>query len=184
MRRDPEATPTPSHAILRPAQPYDLATPGTPTGILAVARAAEQGASLRPPGGWRHRATFALAASNDAESAVVASLVLRLVGDLPGRPRRAWVAYVRRTDAAGTVRWVPNGAALLDNGDVERPMRVIGVEELKAILRGEEWTPPAPRPPALTVPCPTCGGPLRITNAGVPYANHRCTPTKTTEGRS
>jgi hypothetical protein len=169
---DPGPGPAPAYAILRPAQPYDLTTPGTPAGIIAVARAAEAG------GVWQHRATFALAAANDAESAVVASLCLRLQADLPGRPRRAWVAYAR-TAAGG---WRPNGAALLDSA-AERPMRVIGIEELKATLRGEPWAPPPPRTPPVTVPCPTCSGPLRLTNAGKPYANHRCEKTQT-EGRS
>ncbi len=170
----------PGPVILRADQPYDLTTPGTPQGIIAVARAAEQGATLPPPGGWSHRATFALAQTPDGAE-VIASLCLRLVGDLPGRPRRAWVAYVR--DEAGG--WRPNGAALLDSA-AERPMRVIGIEELKATLRGEVWMPPvkAPPSPALTVPCPTCGRPARLTGAGKIYASHKCTTSGTTEGRS
>jgi len=74
----PPAAP-PGWAILRAAQPYDLATPGTPRGILDLARAAEAG------GGWRHGATLALAMSADGAQ-VVASLCLRLVGDVPPPP--------------------------------------------------------------------------------------------------
>lgn len=163
--------PPPPYAILRPAQLYDLATPGTPAGILAVARAAAQA------GGWRTVATFALAV--DPAGVVVASLALRLCGDLPGRPRRAWVVYARQ--AAGG--WTSRGAALLDHA-AERTVRPLGIEELKATLRGEPWTPPAPRPPAPTVPCPSCGASVRLTGAGKIYANHRCTTTTGTEGRS
>lgn len=163
--------PAAPYAILRPAQLYDLATPGTPAGILAVARAAQQG------GGWRTVATFALAA--DPAGVVVASLALRLCGDLPGRPRRAWVVYARQ--AAGG--WESRGASLLDHG-AERTVRPVGIEELKATLRGDTWVPPAPRPPAPTVPCPSCGAPARLTGAGKIYANHRCATTTGTEGRS
>lgn len=170
----------PQWAILRPAQPYDLATPGTPAGILDVARAAAQGALLPPPGGWQHRATFALAAgSSGMQGDVVASLALRLTGDLPGRPRRAWVAYAR--DGAS---WKPNGAGLLDAGDVERPVRTIGILELKAMLRGEVYVPPPPRagPPRLR--CPTCDKVTPFsTTTWRPYTRHRCVATHT-EGRS
>lgn len=162
--------------ILRAARPYNLDTPGTPLGIRAVARAADQGASLPPPGGWRHRAMFALA--EDVDGAIMASLSLRLAGDVPGRVRRAWVAYVR-TEAGG---WADNGSALLDHGDVEHPLRPIGLEPLKAMLRGEIWTP---SPPALvfSVPCPTCGRPAKLTGVGKIYANHKCENTQV-EGRS
>jgi len=175
------APPAP-YAILRPAQPYDLTTPGTPAGLLAVARAAEAGAALPPPGGWRHRATFALASTPDGAE-IVASLCLRLVGDLPGRPRRAWVAYVRTENAAGEVSWKPNGAALLDP-EAERPMRVIGIEELKATLRGEQWRPPPPRPGPPRMRCFTCDAVTAFsTKTWRPYARHRCDPTHV-EGRS
>lgn len=165
--------------ILRAAMPYDLATPGTPQGIKMLAAAAERGAPLPPPGGWRHRATFALA--EDTDRRIVASLCLRLSGDLPGRVRRAWVGYAR-AEGGG---WAPSGAALLDHGDTERPLQLIGIEPLKAMLQGEVWVPP---PPALvfSVPCPTCGRPARLTGVGKIYASHRCDGTfrQMVEGRS
>lgn len=170
-------TPLPRPVILRAAQPYDLATPGTPQGIRAVAAAAERGASLPPPGGWRHRATFALAEGTDG--GIVASLALRLTGDLPGRIRRAWVAY-ERTEGGG---WVPSGAGLLDHGDTAHPLRPIGIDPLKAMLAGEVWTPPAPAL-VFSVPCPTCGKPAKLTGAGKIFANHRCETAGHTEGRS
>ena len=177
------AAPAP-YVILRRAQPYDLSTPGTPAGLLAVARAADAGALLHPPGGWRYVATFALASPADpAGGDVVASLCLRLTGDLPGRPRRAWVAYVRAVDGAGRVAWKPNGAALLDP-EAERPVRVIGIEELKATLRGEVWVPPAPRPGPPRLQCQGCD---RVTPFSTttwrPYTRHRCVPAQS-EGRS
>lgn len=167
-----------AHVILRAAQPYDLATPGTPLGITAVARAADEG------GVWRYIATFALAMPAGGEpDAVVASLALRLAGDEGGRARRAAVVYVRRTAADGRSRWEPHGSAvLLDSADAERPVRPVGVEELKAILRGRPWAPPPPRL-TYTVPCPTCRQPARLTSAGQIYASHRC-DTKHVEGRS
>lgn len=162
--------------ILRAAVAYDLATPDTPQGIRAVAAAAERGATLPPPGGWRHRATFALAENTD--EGIVASLCLRLNGDLPGRVRRAWVAYARGEGGG----WEPQGAALLDHGDTAQPLRQIGIEPLKAMLQGEVWVPP---PPALvfSVPCPTCGRPAKLTGVGKIYANHKCENTQV-EGRS
>lgn len=175
------APPAPPFVILRPAAPYDLATPGTPLGIVQVARAAEQGATLAPPGGWRHWAALAVATTPDG-ARTVATLALRLTGDLPGRTRRAWIAY-QRTDAGG---WRSSGAGMLDTGAPTAsgwPARPIGIEELKATLRGEVWVPPAPPQPAYTVPCPTCKQPTRITNAGKIYANHRC-ETAHVEGRS
>lgn len=170
-------SPEPRWAILRPAQPYDLATPGTPGGILEVARAAAHG------GVWRARATFALAASPDGAE-IVASLCLRLAGDLPDRPRRAWVVYVRAEGGAAPATWKPNGAGLLDVGDPARPLRTIGINELKATLRGEEWRPPPPRPGPPRMRCYTCDKPTPFsTTTWRPYTRHRCDPTHV-EGRS
>ena len=179
------ATPLqPEYRILRRAQPYDLATPGTPAGILAVARAAAEG------GLWSYTAHFALAQlvvpPKDGGDGVAASLSLRLAADLPERPRRAWVMYVRRVQPdTGRSAWGPppggSSAALLDAG-AERPVRPVGIEELKATLRGEVWTPPAPRT-TWTVPCPQCGGTVRLTAAGKLFASHRC-DSKKVEGRS
>lgn len=171
----------PAYAILRPAQPYDLATPGTPSGIVDVARAADAGALLPAPGGWRHRATFALAA--DAAGRIVASLCLRLEGDLADRPRRAWVTYVRSEDDDGAVAWRPNGAAMLDAERSPSP-KLIGINELKALLRGEVWTPPPPRPGPPKLRCYGCD---RVTAYSTttwrPHTRHRCESTQT-EGRS
>lgn len=165
------APPAPAYRVLRPAQPYDLATPGTPAGILAVARAADEG------GAWAYLATLALA--EEAETGeVVASLALRLRCDR--EQRRAWVQYVRTKGGA----WSPSapgglgGAALLDGGRV----RPVGIEELKAIVRGQPWTPPAPRT-VYTVPCPVCQQPAKLTAGGKIFANHRC-EAKHVEGRS
>lgn len=168
----------PQWAILRPAQPYDLATPGTPAGILDVARAAELG------GAWCHRATLAVAASVDG-GRVVASLALRLTGDLPGRARRAWVVYARAEDGTtGAVTWKPNGAGLLDAGDPARPVRPIGINELKCILQGKEWASPPPRPGPPHMRCYICDKPTPFsTTTWRPYARHRCDPTHM-EGRS
>jgi hypothetical protein len=174
--------PPPPFAILRPAQPYDLATPGTPLGILAVARAADVGEV------WRYSATFALAvaAAPKTGDGVLASLALRLNADAPGRSRRAWVVYLRRADPeTGRSSWSAGsegGAALLDTADAVRPIRPIGVEELKATLRGETWASPPPRV-VYTVPCPTCKAPARLTGDGRIYGNHKC-DLKHTEGRS
>jgi hypothetical protein len=172
------ATPAePRWAILRPAQPYDLSTPGTPGGILDVARAAAAG------GVWQARATFALAASPDGTE-IVASLCLRLAGDLPGRQRRAWAVYVRAEGGAAPAVWKPNGAGLLDAGDPARPLRTIGINELKATLRGEEWRPPPPRPGPPRLRCYTCDKPTPFsTTTWRPYARHRCDPAHV-EGRS
>lgn len=187
------ATPAPpaaAYTILRPAQPYDLATPGTPRGILDVARAAEEG------GIYRHSAAFALAASTDGAD-VVASLSLRLTGDLPGRVRRAWVVYVRRQGADGAVRWAPHGAALLDAGappvlreqeegppvEVRRVMRLVNIGELTAELRGVPYVPPPPRPGPPRLACYTCDKVTPFsTSTWRPYTRHRCTTA--TEGRS
>jgi hypothetical protein len=172
----------PAFAILRPAQAYDLATPGTPLGILAVARAADVG------GVWRYSARFALAvaAAPKAGDGVLASLALRLNADTPDRTRRAWVVYLRRADPeTGRSSWSAGsdgGAALLDTADAARPVRAIGVEELKATLRGEPWAPPPARV-VYTVPCPTCKAPARLTGDGRIYSNHKCDP-KHVEGRS
>lgn len=170
--------PPAAYVVLRPAQPYDLATPGTPAGILAVARAALQGPD------WTPRATFALAASSDGGD-VVASLALRLTGDLPGRVRRAWVVYVRREREDGTVSWAPGGAGLLDAGDPLRPLRPIGVEELKAVLQGKPWSPPPPRPAAPKMQCQGCDKVVSFAlSTWRPYTSHKCITTSGTEGRS
>lgn len=164
--------------VLRPALPYDLATPGTPIGIRSLARAAAAGAHLPPPGGWQHRATFALAV-DDSGAEVIASLCLRLIGDLPDRPRRAWVAYVRSEEGG----WQSSGAALIDHGDPERPLRMVGVEELKAMLRGEVWAPPERDVPMLQ--CQGCDRVVRFSmTSWRPYSNHRCDTAVRTEGRS
>lgn len=169
------AGPPPAYAILRPAQPYDLATPGTPAGILTLAAAAA--------GRWRTEARFALAASVE-DGAVVASLALRLTDDSPGRQRRAWAVYVRTEDPeTGESSWKPAGAGLLDPGDPTRPLRPIGVNELKAVLRGEVYVPPPPRagPPRLA--CQECDRATPYsTKTWRPYTRHRCAPR--TEGRS
>lgn len=168
--------PAPAYTILRPAQPYDLATPGTPRAVLDVAKAAAAG------GVYACTCTFALAA--DAAGGMVASLALRFADDLPGRPRRAWVVYVRAEDEGGAVAWRPNGAALLDGADAGRPMRQLGVTELKAVLAGVPYVPLAPRPAAPKLQCQTCD---KITSFSVstwrPYARHRC-ETRQSEGRS
>lgn len=170
------APPAPAYTVVRPAQPYDLATPGTPRAVLDVAKAASAG------GVYACMCTFALAA--DAAGGVVASLALRFAGDLPGRPRRAWVVYVRSADEDGAVTWKPNGAALLDATDPGRPMRQLGVTELKAVLAGVPYVPPVPRPAAPKLQCQTCD---KITSFSIstwrPYARHRC-ETKQSEGRS
>lgn len=178
LDRGSTAPPPAAYVVLRPAQPYDLSTPGTPAGILAVARAALQGMD------WTPRATFALATSADGTE-VVASLALRLLGDLPGRQRRAWVAYVRRQAEGGAAAWRPAGAGLLDAGDVARSLRPIGVEELKAMLRGVPWCPPPPRPAAPKLQCQDCDKVVPFAlSTWRPYASHRCVTTTGTEGRS
>lgn len=182
--------PAAAYTILRPAQPYDLATPGTPRGILDVARAADEG------GIYRHSAAFALAASTDGTD-VVASLSLRLSADLPGRVRRAWVVYIRRQGEDGAVRWAPNGAALLDAGapvelraeedgrliEVARVLRLVNIGELTAELRGVPYVPPPPRPGPPRLRCYTCD---RVTPFSTktwrPYTRHKCATT--IEGRS
>lgn len=179
----------PEYAILRPAQPYDLETPGTPAGLLDVARAARQGAHLPPPGGWRYDARFALAQHTAAADPgdVVASLSLRLTGDLPAGPRRAWVAYVRRVDPeTGASKWAPNGAAIIDHTDADparRGPRLIGVNELKATLRGEVYVPPPPRPGSPRLQCQTCDKVTPYsTTTWRPYTRHKCATGK--EGSS
>jgi len=166
-----------AYVVLRPAEPYDLATSGTPLGLRQLAAAAAEG------GAWFVWATLALALA--ADGAVVASLALRCIGDLPGRPRRAWAAYVRTEAEDGTVSWVPNGAMLADHGDAERPVRIVGILELKAVLRGEVYVPPPPRPGPPRFRCYHCD---QVTPFSVatwkPYARHRCETTKQTEGRS
>lgn len=177
LDRGSTAAPPAAYVVLRPAQSYDLSTPGTPAGILAVARAADAG------GAWTHRATFALATSADGTE-VVASLALRLQADIPSL-RRAWVAYVRRQAEGGAAAWRPAGAGLLDAGDSARPLRPIGVEELKATLRGVPWCPPPPRPAAPKLQCQGCDRVVPFAlSTWRPYASHRCVTTTGTEGRS
>jgi hypothetical protein len=178
----PPAPAAAAFTVLRRAQPYDLATPGTPSGILDVARAAAEG------GVWRCAAQLALAV-DERSGAVVASLGLRCQADEPGRRRRAWVVYVRSQGEDGTSSWRPTGplstggAALLDDADTERPMRPIGVLELKAILKGVPWVPPAPRQGPPRMRCYTCDKVTPFsTSAWRPYARHKCSTQQ--EGRS
>lgn len=174
----PAAPPEPPWVILRPAQPYDLATPGTPQGITDVARAAAEG------GIYAAAARYAVAASPDGAEVVV-SLALRLQADLPGRRRRAWVVYVRRGD-----KWAPHGAAVLDDAappvrreaeegappvEVVVPVRPVGILELKAILRGVPYVPPPPRPGPPRLRCYTCDKVTPFsTTTWRPYTRHKC----------
>lgn len=176
----PPTPPSSTFTVLRRAVPYDLATPGTPSGLLGVARAAREG------GVWRCAAQLAVAVDNRSDD-VVASLALRCSADDPAtaRRRRAWVVYVR----TGEGGWQPTGpldtggAALLDTADAERPVRSIGVLELKALLAEREWVPPAPRRPPPRLRCYTCD---KVTSFSTltwrPYTRHKCTEQK--EGRS
>jgi hypothetical protein len=186
------APPPTGFVVVRPAVPYDLATPGTPQGLQLLVRAADAGAHLPPPGGWRYTVTLAVAVSADGGE-VVASLALRLHGDLPPAwHRRAWAVWQRRTGdtvpAGQQGVWVPGGAQLRDSGhpDPTRQWREVSLAELKTVVRGELWTPPPPRvaAPAFTVPCPSCGRPARLTSQGRIYASHKCTAPGAMEGRS
>jgi hypothetical protein len=158
----------PPYTVLRPAQPYDLATPGTPLGLRQLAAAAREG------GLYAGVATLAVALRADGGE-VVASLALRLNGDEPGRVRRAWAVYLRREQQDGTVSWAPHGAAVLDGANAARPIRAVGIEQLKAIARGVPYVPPPPRggPPRLA--CFHCD---RVTPFSIttwrPYTRHRC----------
>jgi hypothetical protein len=133
-----EAPTPPPYVVIRPAAPYDLATPGTPQGLRQLAAAALEGG--------RFTASAALAvAISSADGSVVASLGLRMRGDEPGRPRRAWAVYVRREAEDGAVCWESAGAALLDAGAAPR-VRPIGILELRCVLRGEVYVPPPQDP--------------------------------------
>lgn len=168
----PPAPANPAYTVLRPAASYDLSTPGTPAGLLAVARAAADDEG----GAWAADGRFALAV--DRAGRPVASLALRLQQP----PRRAWVVYVRTVDDDGRSSWKPNGAALLDP-DASRPMRLVGVTELLCILRRRPYVPPAPRPGPPRLRCYTCDKVTPFsTTTWRPYARHKCETT--TEGRS
>lgn len=184
-RRAQDSPPVPPGAtwtVLRAAQPYDPATPGTPAGLLDLVRAAAEAEG----GVWHAVVTLAVASSPDGED-VVASLALRLALDAPedGRRRRAWVVYVRRGDRpwSATSTAAGGGAALLDTQAGAVPMRTLGVLELKAILLGRTYVPPPPRPGPPRLRCYTCDKVTPFsTSTWRPYARHRCETNQ--DGRS
>lgn len=170
--------PSPAYVVIKPAQPYDLATPGTPLGLRQLSAAAAEG------GIFTQAATFALAVSADGLD-VVATLALRLRGDSPGRVRRAYACYARRLGEDGSVSWLGDGSAILDSADEARPIRHVGILELRAIVAGRVYTPPPPRPGPPRLRCYTCDKVTSFsTTTWRPYARHRCELTKQTEGRS
>ena len=156
-----DAPPAPAAAsvrVLTSARPYNIATPGTPAGVRRLAELAQEH-------GHAVRVTFALA--EDAEGVLIASLAVRM-------PGVGFAVYTRRVREASS-GW--------EAGTVILRGRVAGVNELKAHLRGVEYVPLPPKPPAYKVPCQGCGAWVSITGAGKIYSSHKC-KVSGTEGRS
>lgn len=159
--------PAPPRAVrvLTPARPYDPATPGTPAAVRQLV-------ALGGPGA---RVTFALA--EDA-AGLIASLAVRFG---PSCPAVGYAVYTRtQRPGRGVGGWESGGCVLWREGSP----KVVGVNELKATLRGEVYTPPPPREPSPKVPCQGCGAWVSVTRDGKIFASHKCRTTAGVEGRS